>query len=54
MSAFLGQERKQIEQTGPMAAGLLGQLLDTDGDGDVNRSDIARHGAGMLGKFFSR
>jgi len=34
--------------------GILGKLLDSDGDGDVDLSDVAKRGAGLLGKFFGR
>lgn len=33
------------------ATGLVGRLLDSDGDGDVDAGDLARKGAGLLGKF---
>ena len=29
---------------------MLGALLDSDGDGDVDMSDIVKKGAGLLGK----
>jgi hypothetical protein len=34
--------------------GLLGKLLDADRDGDVDVSDLTKHGIGLLGKFFNR
>jgi hypothetical protein len=49
---FLGQERQAIEQKAPQEMGLLGALLDADGDGDVDLSDIAKRGGGLLGKLF--
>jgi hypothetical protein len=52
LSRMLNQERQEIERKEPKAAGLLGSLLDTDGDGDVDMGDLAKHGAGMLGKLF--
>ena len=54
LAGFLGNESKEIERAQPQAAGILGQLLDTDGDGDVDLGDMAKHGAGVLGKLFSR
>jgi hypothetical protein len=54
LAGFLGDESREIERTQPQAAGLLGQLLDTDGDGDVDLGDLAKHGTGLLGKFLSR
>lgn len=53
LAEFLGQQRKQIEMQ-PRSASAIGQLLDTDGDGDVDISDLAKHGAGLLGKFFNK
>jgi hypothetical protein len=50
LAGFLGGERADVERQAPREMGLLGQLLDTDGDGDVDMSDIAKHGAGTLGK----
>jgi len=32
----------------------MGALLDADGDGDVDFSDIAKRGAGLLGGLFRR
>jgi hypothetical protein len=54
LSGLLGQQRTEIERAEPKASGLMGMLLDTDGDGDVDLGDIAKHGAGLLGKFFKR
>jgi hypothetical protein len=47
---LLGQERSRLERKEPAAGGLLGALLDSDADGDVDMSDIAQHGIGLLGK----
>ncbi len=52
LASMLGQEQEQIKQKQPEAAGLIGKLLDTDGDGDMDIKDIARHGKGLLGKLF--
>lgn len=41
---FLGRERQTMEQQTPQM-GLLGKLMDADGDGDVDLTDIMRHGA---------
>ena len=45
----LGQEREQIGQEGGMGGGLLGAVLDQDGDGKVDLKDLLKAGAGMLG-----
>jgi hypothetical protein len=54
LASLLQGERKQSESRSPGAMGLLGNILDTDADGDVDASDIARKGAGILGKLFGR
>ena len=46
---MLGGERRRAEKMEPGAMGILGSLLDSDGDGDV-KDDLARIGMGMLGK----
>lgn len=45
----LGQEREQIGQQGGLGGGLLGAVLDQDGDGKVDFNDLLKAGAGMLG-----
>jgi len=45
----LGQEREQIGQQGGLGGGLLGAVLDRDGDGKVDFNDLLKAGAGMLG-----
>jgi hypothetical protein len=52
LSELLGSERRQIEQRSP-AAGMLGRLLDQDGDGSV-ADDVAKLGTGLLGSLFRR
>lgn len=54
LASMLGQERDQMAKQQPAAAGMLGQLLDTDGDGDLDIKDMARHGKGLLGRLFNR
>lgn len=49
---MLNQESNEVGRREPRATGLVSQLLDTDGDGDVDLSDLAKHGFGMLGKMF--
>lgn len=46
----LGQEREQIGQQGGLGGGLLGAVLDQDGDGKVDLNDLLKAGAGMLGR----
>ena len=54
LTQLLGNERQEIERAQPAAGGILGSLLDTDGDGDVDAGDLVKHGAGILGKFLGR
>jgi len=50
LANYLGAERQAIEQKAGQDMGLLNQLLDADGDGDVDLSDIASRGANLFGK----
>lgn len=52
LMSLLGGERRSLEQKAPAEMGLLGSLLDSDGDGDVDIQDIAKKGLGMLGGLF--
>ena len=45
----LGEEREEIGQQGGLGGGLLGAVLDQDGDGKVDINDLLKAGAGMLG-----
>ena len=47
---LLNQERQAAERKAPAQMNALGALLDSDGDGDVDLGDIAKHGLGTLGK----
>jgi hypothetical protein len=50
LASMLGAERSDMERANP-AAGMLGKLLDQDGDGSAV-DDIARLGKGLLGGLF--
>jgi hypothetical protein len=50
LADLLGSEHRRAEKKAPEAMGLVGQLLDSDGDGQV-ADDLARLGTGLLGKF---
>ncbi len=50
---LLGNERKQARQLAPQSTGLLGQLLDADGDGDIT-DDVAKIRGGLLKNLFGR
>ena len=53
LSQWLGQERQSATQRHPQAGGLLGSLLDRDGDGSI-ADDVGRMGLGMLGNMLGR
>ena len=45
---MLGQEKSRVQQQGGAGGGLLGSLLDQDGDGQVGLGDLLKMGAGFL------
>ena len=45
----LGRERAQVQQQGGLGGGLLGSLLDQNGDGRLDAGDLLKLGAGLLG-----
>ncbi|GEQ76982.1 calcium-binding protein [Comamonas testosteroni] len=45
----LDQERGQIQSQGGAAGGILGSLLDQNGDGKLDAGDLFKLGAGLLG-----
>lgn len=45
----LGRERTQVQQQGGLGDGLLGSLLDQNGDGRLDAGDLFKLGAGLLG-----
>lgn len=49
LGALLGQEQQQIRQQGGGAAGLLGAVLDQDGDGKLGLGDVLRIGGSLFG-----
>jgi len=49
MSSQLGTSPGQTSGASPFA-----RMLDSDGDGDLDMNDIARHGRSLLGGFFKR
>ncbi|WP_027014907.1 DUF937 domain-containing protein [Comamonas composti] len=46
----LGKESSQIQAKGGAAGGLLGSLLDQNGDGKLDMGDLIKLGTGLLGK----
>ena len=49
LGAVLGQEQQQVRQQGGLGGGLLGAVLDKDGAGDVDMSDLLKLGGGLFG-----
>jgi hypothetical protein len=54
LGGLLGQENQRMQQQSPGAGGLLGAVLDRDGDGDVDFNDLMQVGGGLLGQFMNR
>ena len=52
LSDLMGKERQELEQRAPQQMSMVGKLLDTDGDGDFDMSDMLAHGTKLLGGFF--
>ncbi len=53
LAGLLEKERQVAGQRAPADLGMLGQLLDADGDGDI-KDDVAKLGAGLLGRVLGR
>jgi hypothetical protein len=49
LGQVLGQEHAQIRQQGGAGGGLLGAVLDQDGDGQLGLGDLLKMGGGLLG-----
>ena len=49
LGSILGQEQQQVRQQGGIGGGLLGAVLDQDGDGQLGLGDILKIGGGLLG-----
>ena len=45
----LGQEKAQVQQQGGLGGGLLGSLLDQNGDGKLDVGDLMKIGGSLLG-----
>lgn len=48
------QGEKESMQQNPQSSSMIGRLLDQDGDGDFDMSDMAKMASGYIGQFFSR
>lgn len=49
LGGLLGQESARLQQQGGPGGGLLGAVLDQDGDGRVDLGDLLKIGGGLLG-----
>ena len=49
LSQVLGQERQVAQEQGGLGGGLLGAVLDQDGDGQLGLGDLLKIGGGLLG-----
>ena len=49
LAGILGQEQQEIRQQGGLGGGLLGAVLDQDGDGQLGIGDLMKIGGGLLG-----
>ena len=49
LGGMLGQQHAEVQQQGGLGGGLMNAVLDTDGDGKVDLSDLIRLGSGLLG-----
>lgn len=47
---MLGQEKSRVQQQGGLGGGLLGSLLDQDGDGQVGIGDLLKMGTSFLNR----
>lgn len=53
LTGLLNTESRNAKRMAPQSTGLLGQLLDSDGDGDIT-DDVARIGGSLLSRLFRR
>jgi len=49
LGSILGQEQQHLRQQGGLGGGLLGAVLDQDGDGQFGLGDLLKIGSGLLG-----
>ena len=54
LTDFLRQERDSFQQAEPKQASIFGRMMDQDGDGDFDASDMMRLGTSMFGRMFKR
>lgn len=49
LGEVLGQEEQRVSQQGGLGSGVLGAVLDQDGDGQLGLGDLLKIGGGLLG-----
>ncbi len=49
VGSILGGDVQRSQQSGGVVGGLMGAVLDRDGDGDVDLSDLMATGSGLIG-----
>ena len=49
LGEVLGQEQQRVSQQGGLGSGVLGAVLDQDGDGQLGFGDLLKIGGGLLG-----
>ena len=49
LGEVLGQEQRRVSQQGGLSSGVLGAVLDQDGDGELGLGDLLKIGGGLLG-----
>lgn len=54
LAGLLTREQQTVEKTAPQEMGMIGRMLDADGDGDFDAGDLLKHGGKVLGKLFGR
>ena len=54
LAGVLNNDMSRLGGGNAAASGFLGNVLDADGDGDVDASDLLQRGAGLLGAFMRR
>lgn len=54
LAGLLGGEMSRLGGGNASAPGFLGNVLDADGDGDVDAADLLQRGAGLLDAFMRR
>ncbi len=54
LAGLLNDEEVSVQRREPEASSLIGKLLDADGDGDFDVSDVTKRGLGFLGNIFRR